>query len=171
MALGGAAGTLLHEGALDVGPLNMASGADFVDTVIAASSGTRFWSPDQVALFRRTVLRSGPVLTPNLPELAELAEHVAEVVISERITRPPANRLLVSSPGGQRPAAEIRPPDSLGVHQLVGGVKAAMGYTGSSTIAELQKRAKFVRITNAGLSESHVHDVAITREAPNYPTR
>ena len=57
------------------------------------------------------------------------------------------------------------------VHQLVGGVKAAMGYTGSQTIAELQQRARFVRITNAGLSESHVHDVAITREAPNYPTR
>jgi IMP dehydrogenase len=57
------------------------------------------------------------------------------------------------------------------VHQLVGGVKAAMGYTGSKTIADLQKRAQFVRITNAGLSESHVHDVAITREAPNYPTR
>jgi IMP dehydrogenase len=57
------------------------------------------------------------------------------------------------------------------VHQLVGGVKAAMGYTGARTIAELQERARFVRITNAGLSESHVHDVAITREAPNYPTR
>src|SRR5436305_58666 len=57
------------------------------------------------------------------------------------------------------------------IHQLVGGVKAAMGYTGSTSIAELQKRAKFVRITNAGLSESHVHDVTITREAPNYPTR
>ncbi|HLO20680.1 MAG TPA: IMP dehydrogenase, partial [Sphingomicrobium sp.] len=57
------------------------------------------------------------------------------------------------------------------IHQLVGGVKAAMGYTGSRTIAELQKRARFVRITNAGLSESHVHDVSITREAPNYPTR
>jgi IMP dehydrogenase len=57
------------------------------------------------------------------------------------------------------------------IHQLVGGVKAAMGYTGSNTIAELQQRARFVRITNAGLSESHVHDVSITREAPNYPTR
>ena len=57
------------------------------------------------------------------------------------------------------------------VHQLVGGVKAAMGYTGSNTIAELQERARFIRITNAGLSESHVHDVSITREAPNYPTR
>lgn len=57
------------------------------------------------------------------------------------------------------------------VHQLVGGIKAAMGYTGSATIPELQKRARFIRITNAGLSESHVHDVTITREAPNYPTR
>ena len=57
------------------------------------------------------------------------------------------------------------------IHQMVGGVKAAMGYTGAATIEELQKRARFVRITNAGLNESHVHDVAITREAPNYPTR
>jgi IMP dehydrogenase len=57
------------------------------------------------------------------------------------------------------------------IHQMVGGVKAAMGYTGATTIPELQKRARFVRITNAGLSESHVHDVTITREAPNYPTR
>ncbi|MGZ3171865.1 MAG: IMP dehydrogenase [Croceibacterium sp.] len=57
------------------------------------------------------------------------------------------------------------------VHQLVGGIKAAMGYTGSATIEDLRERGKFVRITNAGLSESHVHDVSITREAPNYPTR
>lgn len=57
------------------------------------------------------------------------------------------------------------------IHQLVGGIKAAMGYTGSATIADLKARARFVRITNAGLSESHVHDVTITREAPNYPTR
>ncbi|AYJ88120.1 IMP dehydrogenase [Sphingomonas paeninsulae] len=57
------------------------------------------------------------------------------------------------------------------IHQLVGGVKAAMGYTGSRTIPDLQQRAKFVRITNAGLRESHVHDVNITREAPNYPTQ
>ena len=57
------------------------------------------------------------------------------------------------------------------LHQLVGGVKAAMGYTGARNIAELQARARFVRITGAGLRESHVHDVAITREAPNYPTR
>ncbi len=57
------------------------------------------------------------------------------------------------------------------IHQLVGGVKAAMGYTGSATLAELKERARFVQITGAGLRESHVHDVTITREAPNYPTR
>jgi IMP dehydrogenase len=56
------------------------------------------------------------------------------------------------------------------LHQLVGGVRASMGYVGAPTIDELQKRARFVKITNAGLRESHVHDVQITREAPNYPT-
>ncbi|MBC7519930.1 MAG: IMP dehydrogenase [Sandarakinorhabdus sp.] len=56
------------------------------------------------------------------------------------------------------------------LHQLVGGVKAAMGYTGAATLDDFRERAEFVRITNAGLRESHVHDVTITREAPNYPT-
>ena len=54
------------------------------------------------------------------------------------------------------------------IHQLVGGLRAGMGYTGSSTIKDLQKKARFRRITGAGLKESHVHDVTITREAPNY---
>jgi IMP dehydrogenase len=54
------------------------------------------------------------------------------------------------------------------VHQLVGGLRAAMGYTGNRTIPEMQKNARFVRITASGLRESHVHDIAITREAPNY---
>ncbi|TPW00992.1 MAG: IMP dehydrogenase [bacterium] len=54
------------------------------------------------------------------------------------------------------------------LHQMVGGLRAAMGYVGAATIADLQERARFVRITGAGLRESHVHDVMITREAPNY---
>ena len=54
------------------------------------------------------------------------------------------------------------------VHQLVGGLRASMGYVGAPSIEEFQKRARFVRITNAGLRESHVHDVMITRESPNY---
>lgn len=56
------------------------------------------------------------------------------------------------------------------LHQLVGGVRAAMGYTGSATLEDFRKNAVFIKITNAGLRESHVHDVAITREAPNYPS-
>jgi len=54
------------------------------------------------------------------------------------------------------------------VHQLVGGLRAAMGYTGCATVAEMRKNCKFVKITGAGLKESHVHDVQITRESPNY---
>jgi IMP dehydrogenase len=56
------------------------------------------------------------------------------------------------------------------VHQLIGGVRAAMGYTGSSNIDEMRTRPKFVKITSAGVRESHVHDVTITKEAPNYRT-
>ncbi len=57
---------------------------------------------------------------------------------------------------------------SFTVHQLIGGLRAGMGYIGCGNLRELQKHAKFVRITNAGLRESHVHDVMITKEAPNY---
>jgi IMP dehydrogenase len=54
------------------------------------------------------------------------------------------------------------------VYQLVGGVRAGMGYVGARTITDLWKRARFVRVTSAGVKESHPHDVTITREAPNY---
>ena len=57
------------------------------------------------------------------------------------------------------------------VHQLVGGLRAAMGYVGAKNLAELHAKAEFVRISGAGLRESHVHDVTITRESPNYPSR
>jgi IMP dehydrogenase len=54
------------------------------------------------------------------------------------------------------------------VYQLVGGLRAGMGYSGCATIGDLRERARFVRVTSAGLRESHVHDVIITKEAPNY---
>ena len=54
------------------------------------------------------------------------------------------------------------------IHQLMGGLRAGMGYCGVATIPELQERARFLRVTVAGLRESHVHDVIITKEAPNY---
>jgi IMP dehydrogenase len=57
---------------------------------------------------------------------------------------------------------------SANIHQLIGGLKAGMGYVGCRTIEELRDKARFTRITAAGLRESHVHDVIITKEAPNY---
>jgi IMP dehydrogenase len=57
------------------------------------------------------------------------------------------------------------------LHQLTGGLRAAMGYVGARTLAEFHAKAEFMRISGAGLRESHVHDVTITRESPNYPSR
>jgi IMP dehydrogenase len=54
------------------------------------------------------------------------------------------------------------------IHQLIGGIRASMGYTGSATIEEMRTKPEFVRVTSAGMNESHVHDVTITKEAPNY---
>ena len=56
------------------------------------------------------------------------------------------------------------------LHQMVGGLRAAMGYVGAPDLQQFRERARFIRITGAGLRESHVHDVMITREAPNYPS-
>ncbi|PLX73345.1 MAG: IMP dehydrogenase [Desulfuromonas sp.] len=71
-------------------------------------------------------------------------------------------------PEGIEGRVPYRGPLSANIHQLVGGLRSGMGYTGCRTVKELQENGQFIRITNAGLRESHVHDVAITHEAPNY---
>lgn len=76
-----------------------------------------------------------------------------------------SEKLVPEGIEGQTP---YKGPISPVIHQLVGGLRASMGYVGAPDIAAFQSRARFVRITNAGLRESHVHDVMITREAPNY---
>ena len=73
-------------------------------------------------------------------------------------------------PEGIEGQVPYRGPASSILHQLGGGLRAAMGYVGAASVPEFQRKAQFVRITGAGLKESHVHDVAITRESPNYPT-
>ena len=78
------------------------------------------------------------------------------------------NRLAKLVPEGIEGRVPYRGPMSMIVHQMVGGLRSGMGYCGCETVAELQQKARFVRISNAGLRESHVHDVVITREAPNY---
>jgi IMP dehydrogenase len=79
-----------------------------------------------------------------------------------------SNRFAKFVPEGIEGRVPHRGPLEAMVHQLVGGLRSGMGYLGCNTIAELQTNARFVRISNAGLRESHVHDVIITREAPNY---
>jgi IMP dehydrogenase len=71
-------------------------------------------------------------------------------------------------PEGIEGRVPYKGPLSNVVNQLVGGLRAGMGYCGAKNIADFHKKTQFVRITNAGLKESHVHDVAITKEAPNY---
>ena len=78
------------------------------------------------------------------------------------------NRMAKFVPEGIEGRVPHRGPLEAMVYQLVGGLKSGMGYLGCGTIADLQKKAKFIRISGAGLRESHVHDVVITREAPNY---
>lgn len=78
-----------------------------------------------------------------------------------------SNKLVPEGIEGRVP---YKGPISNVLHQMVGGLRAAMGYTGSATIKEMRDRAEFIRMTGAGFKESHVHDVTITREAPNYRT-
>jgi IMP dehydrogenase len=77
--------------------------------------------------------------------------------------------MLKLVPEGIEGQVPYKGPVSAVLHQLAGGLRAAMGYVGAPTIEEFQRRAKFVRISSAGLRESHVHDVTIVRESPNYP--
>ena len=74
-------------------------------------------------------------------------------------------------PEGIEGRVPYKGPVSAIVHQLMGGVRSAMGYTGSPDIESMRTNPEFVRVTTAGMSESHVHDVSITKEAPNYPVR
>ena len=71
-------------------------------------------------------------------------------------------------PEGIEGRVPYKGPAETVIHQLIGGLRAAMGYTGNATLADMQRGCRFIKISNAGLRESHVHDVAITREAPNY---
>ncbi|MCC7045849.1 MAG: IMP dehydrogenase [Alphaproteobacteria bacterium] len=87
---------------------------------------------------------------------------------ADRYFQQEVNDSLKLVPEGVEGRVPYKGPAQTVIHQLVGGLRAAMGYTGNATIAALQKNRRFLRITNAGLRESHVHDIIVTREAPNY---
>jgi len=107
---------------------------------------------------------SGERYFQSKDDMAEAGERPS---LTSRET-PGNNRLAKYVPEGIEGRVPHRGPLEAMVYQLVGGLRSGMGYLGCSTIAELQSKAKFVRLTGAGLRESHVHDVIITREAPNY---
>jgi IMP dehydrogenase len=108
---------------------------------------------------------SGERYFQSTSDLAGGDEATEGVVQRERAGQ---NRLAKFVPEGIEGRVPYRGPLEAMVFQLVGGLRSGMGYLGCGTIEDLQQKSKFVRISGAGLRESHVHDVIITREAPNY---
>jgi IMP dehydrogenase len=88
---------------------------------------------------------------------------------ADRYFQAEVNDTLKLVPEGVEGQVPYKGPLSSVVHQLAGGLRASMGYIGSKTVAEFQEKAKFVRISSAGLRESHPHSITVTRESPNYP--
>ena len=119
-------------------------------------------SPGEVFLYQGRSYKS----YRGMGSLGAMARGSADRYFQEEV----ANSLKLV-PEGVEGRVPYKGPISTIIHQLVGGLKASMGYTGSENIEALQKNAQFCRITGAGLRESHVHDVTITREAPNYGQR
>ncbi|SLN46853.1 IMP dehydrogenase [Oceanibacterium hippocampi] len=135
----------------------IAAGADCV-MVGSLLAGTDE-SPGEVFLYQGRSYKS----YRGMGSLGAMARGSADRYFQEEVTD---NLKLV--PEGVEGQVPYRGPAGAVIHQLVGGLKAAMGYTGNATIKDMQSNCSFVQITNAGLRESHVHDITITREAPNY---
>ena len=119
-------------------------------------------SPGEVFLYQGRSYKS----YRGMGSLGAMARGSADRYFQEEV-----NDNLKLVPEGVEGQVPYKGPIGGVIHQLVGGLKAAMGYTGSADIPSFHQRAEFVQITNAGLAESHVHDVTITREAPNYGGR
>ena len=118
-------------------------------------------SPGQVELYQGASYKS----YRGMGSLGAMAQRHGS---ADRYFQDTATELEKLVPEGIEGRVAYKGPVAAVIHQMVGGLRAGMGYTGSATVADLQTKARFRRITNAGLRESHVHDVAITREAPNY---
>ena len=135
----------------------IAAGADCV-MIGSLFAGTEE-SPGEVFLFQGRSYKS----YRGMGSIGAMARGSAD-----RYFQADVNDSLKLVPEGVEGRVPYKGPVSTVIHQLVGGLRAGMGYTGNRTIPEMQTRCTFRRITNAGLRESHVHDIAITKEAPNY---
>ena len=135
----------------------IAAGADCV--MIGSLLAGTDESPGEVFLYQGRSYKS----YRGMGSLSAMARGSADRYFQQEI-----NDQLKLVPEGIEGRVGYKGPVAAVVHQLVGGLRAGMGYTGSASIAELQRNARFRRVSGAALRESHVHDVAITREAPNY---
>jgi len=121
-------------------------------------------SPGEVELFQGRSYKS-------YRGMGSLAAMSAKYGSSDRYFQDPSQQLENLVPEGIEGRVPYKGSLSAIVHQLLGGVRAAMGYTGCASIEEMRHKPVFLRITSAGMRESHVHDVAITKEAPNYHSK
>ena len=137
----------------------VAAGADCV-MIGSLFAGTEE-SPGEVFLFQGRSYKS----YRGMGSIGAMARGSAD-----RYFQADVNDNLKLVPEGVEGRVPYKGPVSTVIHQLIGGLRAGMGYTGNGTIAAMQRNCKFRRITSAGLRESHVHDVSITKEAPNYKT-
>lgn len=137
----------------------IAAGADCV-MIGSLFAGTEE-SPGEVFLFQGRSYKS----YRGMGSIGAMARGSAD-----RYFQAEVNDKLKLVPEGVEGRVPYKGPVTTVIHQLIGGLRAGMGYTGNGTIADMQTRCTFRRITSAGLRESHVHDVAITKEAPNYKT-
>ena len=139
-------------------------------TIAAPASGNGGQDLDLALTLADENARAGadPAFDAHIMPIGDWATAVWEHWMPERAMERLAAKAKKKLKRAKSPWATVKGPAAPILHQLIGGVRASMGYTGSKSIPDLHKNAEFVRITNAGLRESHVHDVAIAREAPNY---
>jgi IMP dehydrogenase len=140
-------------------PKAIAAGADAV--MIGSLFAGTAESPGEVILLDGRSYKS----VRGMGSIGAMAQGSSDRYFQEGLTQ---DKLVPEGIEGRVP---YRGPLRSSVFQLVGGLQSAMGYTGCKTIKELKEKAKFIRISPAGLQESHPHDVIITKESPNYRTR
>ena len=154
--------TIIADGGIKFsGDIAKAIGAGAKTVMVGSLFAGTDESPGEVYLFKGRSYKS----YRGMGSLGAMARGSADRYFQEEI-----KETMKLVPEGVEGRVPYKGPLEPIIHQLVGGLKSSMGYTGSKDIEKFQNRVEFVRITSAGLRESHVHDIDVTRESPNYPT-
>ena len=154
--------TIIADGGIKFsGDIAKAIGAGAKTVMVGSLFAGTDGSPGEVYLFKGRSYKS----YRGMGSLGAMARGSADRYFQEEI-----KETMKLVPEGVEGRVPYKGPLEPIIHQLVGGLKSSMGYTGSKDIEKFQSRVEFVRITSAGLRESHVHDIDVTRESPNYPT-